>query len=93
MTKKVVKNERLVCILVQANDVRRLLITQWESCKAQWVNIVFQLFRNLIMDVFPFFWRRRRFGKIEKFNALKAARPEVADRDTMEFAVEEETAS
>jgi hypothetical protein len=38
-----------------------------------------------------FFWRRRRFGKIEKFNALKAARPEVAVEDTMEFAVEEET--
>jgi hypothetical protein len=42
-----------------------------------------------------FFWRRGRFGKIEKFNALKAARPEVAadTEDTMEFAVEEETAS
>jgi hypothetical protein len=47
-----------------------------------------------IMDVFHFFWRGR-FGKIEKFNALKAARPEVAadTEDTMEFAVEEETAS
>jgi hypothetical protein len=47
------------------------------------------------MDVFPIFLRRRRFGKIEKFNALKAARPEVAvdTEDTMEFAVEEETAS
>jgi hypothetical protein len=64
--------------LVQANDVRRLLITQWESCKAQWVSIVFQLFRNLLLWMFSlFFWRRRRFGKNEKFNA-KAARPEVA---------------
>jgi hypothetical protein len=42
------------------------------------------------MDVFPYFLRRRRFGKIEKFNALKAARPEVAvdTEDTIEFAVE-----
>jgi hypothetical protein len=37
----------------------------------------------------------RRFGKIEKFNALKASRPEVvADaEDTMEFAVEERSGS
>jgi hypothetical protein len=43
------------------------------------------------MDVFPYFSGRGRFGKIEKFNALKAARPEVAadTEDTMEFAVEE----
>jgi hypothetical protein len=48
-----------------------------------------------IMDVFRIFLRRGRFEKIEKFNALKAARPEVAadTEDTMEFAVEEETAS
>jgi hypothetical protein len=33
---------------------------------------------------FRIFWKRR-FGKIEKFNALKAARPEVAadTEDTM----------
>jgi hypothetical protein len=58
--------------------MKEALITQWESCKAQWVNIVFQLFRISIMDVFLIFLRRRRFEKIEKFNALKAARPEVA---------------
>jgi hypothetical protein len=33
---------------------------------------------NLLWMFFPYFSRRRRFGKIEKFNALKAARPEVA---------------
>jgi hypothetical protein len=54
------------------------------------VNIVFQLFRSYY-GCFPYFSGRRRFGKIEKFNALKAARPEVAvdTEDTMEFAVEE----
>jgi hypothetical protein len=69
------------------------LITQWESCKAQWVNIVFQLFLNPIMDVFPYFSEEEDLEN-RKFNALKAARPEVAvdTEDTMEFA-EEETAS
>jgi hypothetical protein len=58
--------------LVQANDVKEALIIPWESCKAQWVSIVFQLFRNLYYGCFSlFFWRRRRFGKKEKFNALK----------------------
>jgi hypothetical protein len=55
------------------------------------VNIVFQLFR-ISYGCFPYFsGEERRFGKIEKFNALKAARPEVAvdTEDTMEFAVEE----
>jgi hypothetical protein len=49
-----------------------------------------------IMDVFPYFsGEEEDLEKIEKFNALKAARPEVAadTEDTMEFAVEEETAS
>jgi hypothetical protein len=45
------------------------------------------------MDVFPYFLRRRRFGKIEKFNALKAVDQAADTEDTMEFAVEEETAS
>jgi hypothetical protein len=65
------------------------------SCKAaQWVSIAFQLFRNLYYGCFPYFSEKRKIWKIEKFNALKAARPEVAAaEDTMEFAVEEETAS
>jgi hypothetical protein len=49
-----------------------------------------------IMDVFPYFsGEEEDLEKIEKFNALKVARPEVAAdiEDTMEFAVEEETAS
>jgi hypothetical protein len=67
---------------------------QRESCKAQWVSIVFQLFRNLHYGCFPYFsGEEEDLEKIEKFNALKAARPEVAvdTEDTMEFAVEEET--
>jgi hypothetical protein len=49
-----------------------------------------------IMDVFPYFsGEEEDLEKIEKFNALKVARPEVGanTEDTMEFAVEEETAS
>jgi hypothetical protein len=59
------------------------------------VSIAFQLFRISYYGCFPYFFEKRKIWKIEKFNALKAARPEVAadTEDTMEFAVEEETAS
>jgi hypothetical protein len=76
--------------LVQANDVKEAF-DNTESCKAQWVNIVFQLFRNLLLWMFSYFSGEEEDLEIEKFNALKAARPEVAvdTEDTMEFAVEE----
>jgi hypothetical protein len=68
MTKKVVKNERLVCILVQANDVKEALITQWESCSTMGEYSIPAVSESPLY-VFPIFLRRRRFGKIEKFNA------------------------
>jgi hypothetical protein len=57
MMKKVVKNERLVCIfLVQANDVRRLLIIPWESYKSTMGEYsIPAISESPIMDVFRIF--------------------------------------
>ncbi len=49
-----------------------------------------------IMDVFPYFsGEEGELEQLEKFNALKASKPEVAAEieDHMEFVAEEETVS
>jgi hypothetical protein len=50
------------------------------------MGVVSSYFESPIMDVF-FFLEKKKIWKIEKFNALKAARPEVAadTEDTMEL--------
>lgn len=83
--------------LVQANDVKEAFDNTMgimQSTMGEY-NIP-AVSESPIMDVFPYFsGEEEDLEKIEKFNALKAARPEVvADaEDTMEFAVDEETAS
>jgi hypothetical protein len=72
---------------VQANDVKDFDNTM-ESCKAQWVNIVFQLFRNLPLWMFFLISRRRRFGKK---SLMHQQLDQVAEIER--YNVEEETAS
>jgi hypothetical protein len=73
--------------------MKKLLIIQWESCKSTMGEYSIPAVSESLLWM-CFLWWGRRFEKIEKFNALKASRPEVvADaEDTMEFAVEEEAA-
>jgi hypothetical protein len=83
--------------LVQANDVKEAFDNTMgimQSTMGEYS--IPAVSESPIMDVFPYFsGEEEDLEKIEKFNALKAARPEVAvdTEDTMEFAVEEETAS
>jgi hypothetical protein len=83
--------------LVQANDVKEAFDNTMgimQSTMGEYS--IPAISESPIMDVFPYFsGEEEDLEKIEKFNALKAARPEVAadTEDTMEFAVEEETAS
>jgi hypothetical protein len=83
--------------LVQANDVKEAFdnTTAIMNSTMGEYNIP-AISESPIMDVFPYFsGEEGELEQIEKFNALKASRPEAAleVEDNMEFAVEEETAS
>jgi hypothetical protein len=83
--------------LVQANDVKEAFDNTMgimQSTMGEYS--IPAISESPIMDVFPYFsGEEEDLEKIEKFNALKVARPEVAadTEDSMEFAVEEDTAS
>jgi hypothetical protein len=71
MMKKVVKNERLSIFLVQANDVKEAFDNTMGIMQSTMGEYSIP-FRNPYGCFSVFFWRRGRFGKIEKFNALKS---------------------
>jgi hypothetical protein len=76
MMKKVVKNERLVCIFSASKRCKRGFDNTMgimQSTMGEYS--IPAISESPIMDVFPYFSGEE---KIEKFNALKAARPEVA---------------
>ena len=83
--------------LVQANDVREAFDNTLGIMKTTMGEYTIPaISESPIMDVFPYFsGEEEDLEKIEKFNALKASKPEVEEEaiDTMEFAVEEEVAS
>jgi hypothetical protein len=54
MTKKVVKNVKPICILVQAKRCKEALIIQWVSCKSTMGEYsIPAVSESPIMDVFP----------------------------------------
>jgi hypothetical protein len=71
--------------LVQANDVRRLLITMgiMQSTMGEYS---IPAVSNLLLWMFFLIFLEEDLEKIEKFNALKAARPEVAV-DTEDYGI------
>lgn len=84
-------------LLVQANDVREAFDNTTAVMKGTMGDYTIPaISESPIMDVFPYFsGEEGELEQLEKFNALKASKPEVAVEiaDHMEFAVEEETIS
>ena len=80
--------------LVQANDVKEAyentVLTMKETMSEYTIPAISE---SPIMDVFPYFsGDEDELEQLEKFNSLKASKPEVVAEveDQMEFAVEEE---
>ncbi|MBP2282492.1 hypothetical protein H4V97_000810 [Flavobacterium sp. CG_23.5] len=84
-------------LLVQANDVKEAFDNTTGVMKGTMGDYTIPaIMESPIMDVFPYFsGEEGELEQIEKFNALKASKPEVAVEivDHMEFAAEEETVS
>ncbi|OAB27181.1 protein of unknown function [Flavobacterium fryxellicola] len=84
-------------LLVQANDVKEAFDNTTGIMKGTMGDYTIPaIMESPIMDVFPYFsGEEGELEQLEKFNALKASRPEVAAEvgDHMEFetALEEET--
>ena len=84
-------------LLVQANDVKEAFDNTTGVMKGTMGDYTIPaISESPIMDVFPYFsGEEGELEQIEKFNALKASKPEVVAEieDHMEFAEEEETVS
>ena len=83
-------------LLVQANDVKEAFDNTTGVMKGTMGDYTIPaISESPIMDVFPYFsGEEGELEQIEKFNTLKASKPEVAEiEDHMEFAEEEETVS
>lgn len=84
-------------LLVQANDVKEAFDNTTAVMKGTMGDYTIPaISESPIMDVFPYFsGEEGELEQLEKFNALKASKPEVAVEiaDYMEFATEEETVS
>ncbi|MBG6111046.1 hypothetical protein IWX84_001930 [Flavobacterium sp. CG_9.10] len=84
-------------LLVQANDVKEAFDNTTGVMKGTMGDYTIPaIMESPIMDVFPYFsGEEGELEQIEKFNAVKASKPEVAVEivDHMEFAVEEEPVS
>ena len=84
-------------LLVQANDVKEAFDNTTSVMKGTMGDYTIPaISESAIMDVFPYFsGEEEELEQLEKFNALKASKPEVAAEieDHMEFetAMEEET--
>ena len=81
-------------ILLQANDVKEAFDNTVSVMKGTMGDYTIQMIsESPIMDVFPYFsGEESELEALEKFNALKASKPEgvVEAEDYMEFAVAEE---
>ncbi len=84
-------------LLVQANDVKEAFDNTTGVMKGTMGDYsIPAISESPIMDVFPYFsGEEGELEQLEKFNAIKASRPEVVAEieDHMEFAVEEEVIS
>ena len=84
-------------LLVQANDVKEAFDNTTGVMKGTMGDYTIPaISESPIMDVFPYFsGEEGELEQLEKFNALKASKPEVTAEieDHMEFAEEEETVS
>ncbi|MEC5167378.1 hypothetical protein RCH18_003133 [Flavobacterium sp. PL11] len=82
-------------LLVQANDVKEAFDNTVSVMKGTMGDYTIPaISESPIMDVFPYFsGEEGELEELEKFNALKASKPEaIAEvEDQMEFAVEEES--
>jgi hypothetical protein len=83
--------------LVQANDVKEAYDNTVFTMKDTMGDYsIPAITESPIMDVFPYFsGEEDKLEQLEKFNALKASKPELTDEteDEMEFITEEETVS
>ena len=84
-------------LLVQANDVKEAFDNTTGVMKGTMGDYTIPaITESPIMDVFPYFsGEEGELEQLEKFNALKASKPEVTveTEDHMEFVAEEETVS
>lgn len=84
-------------LLVQANDVKEAFDNTTGVMKGTMGDYTIPaISESPIMDVFPYFsGEEGELEQLEKFNAVKASKPEVATEivDHMEFAAEEEPVS
>jgi len=83
--------------LIQANDVKEAYDNTIKAMKNTMGDYTIPaIAESPIMDVFPYFsGDEEELEQLEKFNALKASKPETAAEieDHMEFVVEEEEAA